>query len=348
MREPPKIADELIMAALHRHYDIAVSSLSFLPLGNDIASSAYRVEAVSGTVYFLKIRAQDGFSVPSLAVPRYLCDQGLSHIPAPLPTVTQALWVDVGGFALSLYPFIEGRMGVDGGLSAEQWRTLGALMRAIHSLELPKDLRQIIPRETFVPGRRAVIEELRVVMNSGSLATTVDREFAAIWHFREEEIRALVSRTDRLAEQLRRGSARLVLCHADMHQWNILIDTDQHLWLVDWDETTLALKERDLMFVVGGIGGYRAGPFEMSNFLQGYGDTTIDPIALAYYRHAWAVQDMAEYAYQVFFRSNVSDSARREALRGFASLFTPGNIVSLALASEVHGDLPSEQGRSQR
>ena len=46
----------------------------------------------------------------------------------------------------------------------------------------------------------------------------------------------------------------LVLCHADLHAWNVLLDTDRQLWLVDWDETILAPKERDLMFVVGGIG----------------------------------------------------------------------------------------------
>jgi spectinomycin phosphotransferase len=44
-----------------------------------------------------------------------------------------------------------------------------------------------------------------------------------------------------------------VLCHADLHTWNVLVDGDGRLWLVDWDEAILAPRERDLMFLVGGI-----------------------------------------------------------------------------------------------
>ncbi len=71
-----------------------------------------------------------------------------------------------------------------------------------------------------------------------------------------------------------------------MHPNNVLIDTDDQLWIVDWDEVLLAPKECDLMMGVGGLGSYPAGPREAAWFLQGYGSTAIDPVALAYYRRA--------------------------------------------------------------
>jgi spectinomycin phosphotransferase len=122
-----------------------------------------------------------------------------------------------------------------------------------------------------------------------------------------------------------------------MHTWNVLPDADAQLWLVDWDETILALKERDLMFVVGGIGGGGVGPRATECFLQGYGDTAIDPLALAYYRYAWAVQDMAAYGEEVFFTPDLGEESRRDAVHGFMVQFEPGSIVALARATYITG-----------
>ena len=62
MLQAPKIADGAIKAALREHYGISIAALTFLPLGNDSASAAYRVESTDGAVYFLKTRSKSGFS----------------------------------------------------------------------------------------------------------------------------------------------------------------------------------------------------------------------------------------------------------------------------------------------
>lgn len=258
MREPPKLADTTIMAAL-----------TFLPLGSDSASAVYRVHAADGATYLLKARTGEGFSVPSLVVPRYFHDQGVPHIVAPLPTSTQTLWVIVNDFALSLYPFIDGRTGADVGLSEQHWRAFGAMLKQIHTSQLTPDLLQIVPCETFTPSRRSVITDLEAAITRQAFAGPLERELAVFWHSRRDEIRTLVDRADALGRQLRQGSLPMVLCHADLHTWNVLLDTAQQLWLVDWDETILAPKERDLMFVVGGIGRDLVSPHDTACFFSG-------------------------------------------------------------------------------
>ena len=334
MREPLKLAERAIVAALQAHYAISITALTFLPLGDDSASAAYRVQVAGGADLFLKVRAGEGFSVPSLVIPHYLYDQGVPHILAPLPTISEALWVRVNDFALSLYPFMDGRMGAGVGLSDPQWRAFGTTMKQIHSTQLTPDLLQVVRRETFIPSRRNVLGDLEAAIAKGDLVDPVQRELAAFWHARQEGIRTLVDRADALGRRLRQASLPLVLCHADLHTWNVLLDTTQQLWLVDWDETILAPKERDLMFVVGGIGRDLVSAHETSCFFQGYGDTTIDPPALVYYRYAWAVQDMAAYGERVIFTPDLSEESRRDALHGFVDMFEPGNIVDIAFASD--------------
>ena len=109
-----------------------------------------------------------------------------------------------------------------------------------------------------------------------------------------------MDRADRLGRQLAGEPFPRVLCHGDLHAWNVLVDADRHLWIVDWDEAVLAPRERDLFFVVGGgIGHGLVRPRDTDSFLRGYGEAGIDPRLLAYYRAAWAVQDIAAYGEEV-------------------------------------------------
>jgi spectinomycin phosphotransferase len=334
MREPPRLADRAIVAALHAHYDLSVATLTFLPLGADSASAVYRVEADDGSAYLLKVRTGEGFSFPSLAIPHYLTKQGVNHIAAPLPTVTHALWVRLDDFALSLYPFIDGRTGTEAGLSALHWRALGTTVRQIHTSQLTPDLERIVRRESYVPSRRNMIEDLEAATARKGFSSAAERELAAFWRARRGGIHTLVERADALGRRLRQASLSFVLCHADLHTWNVLLDTAGQLWIIDWDETVLAPKERDLMFVVGGIGRGLVSSHETGCFFEGYGDTTIDPVALVYYRYAWAVQDMAAYGERVFFLPDLGEESRQDGVRGFVDLFEPGNIVDIALGSD--------------
>ncbi len=344
MREPPKLAEGTLRTALEAHYGLVIATLQFLPLGCDSGSAVYRVQAADRAVYLLKARAGSGFRESSLAVPWYLRNQGVPHIAAPLPTTSRALWATADGFALSLYPFIDGRLAADVGLSKEQWRTFGLVAKAIHSTRLPPDLLAIVPRETFTPSRRNLIPDLERAIAKSAFADPQERELAAFWRSRRDEIRTLVDRADALGNSLRQSSLPLVLCHADLHTWNVLVDTSQEVWLIDWDETVLAPKERDLMFVVGGIGAKLVKPDDLASFLQGYGKVTIDPCALAYYRYAWAVQDMAAYAERVLFTPDLSAESRQDAVNGFVDVLAPGSIASLALAS----DIPETQPRGRK
>jgi spectinomycin phosphotransferase len=334
MREPLKLADATIMAALQSNYGLADTALAFLPLGNDSASAVYRVQAAGDEPYFLKVRSGAGFSLPSLAVPSYLHQHGVPHILAPILTLTQQSWVSAGNFALSLYLFIDARMGVEVGLSQQQWRDLGATMQQVHTMALSPELSQIIRRETYIPGQRSLMTDLQAAINRQDWSSPAQCELAAFWRRQSDAINRLVERADTLGRRLMQSSLPLVLCHADLHTWNVLVDKEQRLWIIDWDETILAPKERDLMFVVGGIGRDLVKPHETACFLQGYGNPAIDTCALTYYRYAWAVQDIAANGERVFFTPDIGEESRRDALLGFMNMFEPGNMVAIAFASD--------------
>lgn len=339
MLEPPALPVSAQCVALQRHYGIAADAVTFLSIGNDAASFVYRVDAANGVSYFLKARASAGFNPSSLTVPSFLHSQGIPHVMVPLPTASGALWVAVDGFSLSLYPFVAARTATDAGLTLEDWQALGATLRRIHASHLPARLAGDLPQETFTPSRRHVLAALADLPDRPDLPDPIQAALAQFWRGRQDLIQTLIDRADSLGAELRREALPRVLCHADLHTWNVLVDADRRLWIVDWDEVILAPKERDLMFVVGGIGRGLVQPEQTECFLRSYGGPIVDRRALAYYRFAWAVQDMAAYAEQVFFVRETGEPTRRAAYHGFVDMFEPGNIVDIALAGQVNGVL---------
>jgi spectinomycin phosphotransferase len=251
------------------------------------------------------------------------------------PPVTGAPNVLVGGFALALYPMLDARTGAEGGLSPRQWRQLGDAVRQVHAVR-PPELLDLVGRETFRPSRRELLPDLEALV-AGGAGDPLTRELAGFWRARQGIIDGLVERADELGRHLARLSIPQVLCHADLHTWNVLVDADEQPWIVDWDEATLAPRERDLMFVVGGIGHGLVRPGDTDRFFQGYGQVAVDPRLLAYYRIAWAVQDIAAFGEQALMPPAAGEATRRAAVDGFMDLFRPGNIVDLAWAAAATG-----------
>jgi len=68
------------------------------------------------------------------------------------------------------------------------------------------------------------------------------------------DILRLVDRAEQLGKKLQNHSHKFVLCHSDIHVGNVLIHENSDIYIVDWDEPIIAPKERDLMFIGGGVG----------------------------------------------------------------------------------------------
>jgi spectinomycin phosphotransferase len=333
MLEPPDLPEETIAAAVRAAYGIAPAALTFLPLGNDAATWVYRLQGADGAVVFLKLRS-GAANAPSFLVPRYLVDHGVANVVAARPTAAGALWVDLEGFTLALYPFVDGRTGGDAGLAEHHWVTYGVTLRRIHETVLPPAIAEQTRRETFVPEPAAAVRRLDELIGARRFAEPFADALAAFWRERRTDLRPLADRIETLGERLRAADPPRVLCHADVHTWNVLIDTAGRLWIVDWDETLLAPRECDLMMVVGGLGPGLVGPRETALFFEGYGATPVDPLSLAYYRYLRALGDIAADAERVYSMPELGAESRRQAVRLIKSCFRPGGIIDLAYEAD--------------
>lgn len=312
---------------VREHFGIELASVRSVRGGEDSSAVLWRAEATDGAAYAVKLSGR-GLAA-GLTVAAYLAGQGLPGVPAPLPARSGQPWAAVEGGELAVLPWLAGRRAVDGGLDAGQWRSFGALLAGLHAVPVPAGVAARLPVEDHVTAEVAVLRAMDEWARGGDgPADPVAATLRDCWP--AADVAVLLERTDGLAARLRGRPMRTVLCHADAHTANLLVGTDGRLWLIDWDGALLAPRERDLMFVLGGVlADALVSPAEQDEFFAGYGPVRVDPTRLAYYRCSWAVQDLGDFAHRIVVGDR-PDEDRATALRFFQSLLWPTGIVALA------------------
>jgi spectinomycin phosphotransferase len=327
MLEKPDIPDNLIISRLQEEYGLNAAELTFLPLGADIGTAVYRVVADDGTAYFLKLRK--GFDEIIVTVPLFLKSQGIQEIIAPFETKSKQGWADFGEYKMILYPFIEGKDGFEMELSDHHRRTLGAALKGIHSTQVPPELQARIPKETFSPYWRENMKSFQAQVENQTFDEPTAAKLAEFTQSKRGEITQLVERAGQLASELQSKPLEFVICHTDIHGGNILISNKDELYIVDWDNPLLAPKERDLMFIGGGIDEIWKSKREEAVFYEGYGKADINLSALAYYRYERIIEDLVAFCEQLFL-TDEGGADREQAYRWFTSNFEPGNTIEIA------------------
>ncbi len=332
MLEEPAIRIGDIATCLSSAYGLHARQIEFLPLGADENTAVYRVETQDGQAYFLKLRRGQVFE-PAILVPNYLHTLGVEHLIAALVTRTGSFFARLGEFTLILYPYVRGRNGYEQPLSPQQWVELGAVVRQIHGVSLPGVLRRAVPNVSFSARWRSALRNYLEEIAEKTYADPTAAELADFLRQKRAETLELIARSEQLAGMVEQQSSGWVLCHADLHVWNLLLDEQGGFYIVDWDTLQFAPKERDLMFIGSGLGGNGLGAMEETRlFYQGYGPTEIHHGALAYFRSERIIEDLAVYCEQIFL-SNVSGADRGQAVRNVMSNFLPGGTIEMARES---------------
>ncbi|HET6919939.1 MAG TPA: aminoglycoside phosphotransferase family protein, partial [Jiangellaceae bacterium] len=228
---------------------------------------------------------------------------------------------------------------LSGGMGAQHWASYGALLAMVHATAVTDALATLLPREDHTHERvastvRALDSSVGRPAGVGGPADHLTRALAEEWHAAAGAVSTLLEQADGLGRELRARQAPSVVCHGDPHIGNVLIGGDGRVWLIDWDDAVLAPRERDLMFVIGGVLAFApVSPQQQSWFFDGYGPADLDPTRLAYYRCTRALEDLAYPAAQVVDVHRSTEPERADALSIVQGVLSPTGLVSLALSS---------------
>jgi spectinomycin phosphotransferase len=253
MLEKPNIPDQELTQCLDSDFGLVINEVTFLPLGGDLTTAVYRTVVADGTPYFCKLRRGE-FDETTVELAKFLHDRGIAQIIAPLETQTGQLRAELGAFKVIVYPYIEGKNGYEAPLSEKQWKEFGEALGRIHSVALPPTLEQGIVREEYAPYWRERTTKLVERVRKETLADLTAAEGAEFLRARGKQVLELVGRAEELAREVETRNPKFVLCHGDLHAGNLHVTEGGAIYIVDWDDPSLAPRERDLMFIGGGQG----------------------------------------------------------------------------------------------
>jgi spectinomycin phosphotransferase len=327
MLTKPDIADKLIISRLQEEYNLRVTELTFLPIGADLRTAVYRVIAEDGTAYFMKLRRK--FKDVIVRVPLFLKETGVQEIIVPFETKPSQHWADFGEYKIILYPFIEGKDGFERELTDQHRRTLGNALRKIHTAQISHELKESIRKETFSTEWRDDMKSYQAQVEKNVFTEPTAAKLVEFMKSKRSEITRLIERSEQLASKLQSEPLELVLCHTDIHGGNILISNTGELYIVDWDDPILAPKERDLMFIGGGIDEIWKSEREEAIFYEGYGNTDINLSALAYYRYERVIEDLVVICEQLLL-TDEGGADRERSYGWFISNFEPNQTIERA------------------
>lgn len=330
--EKQPVSDTLIINCLNIDYGIEVTTLTFLPLGADMNASVYQAQTYDQGSFFVKLKRGHHHDL-SVVILELLHDGGIQHTIQPIKTLFGQSTKRIEGFTLIVYPFVKGQDGFSCDLSDNQWFKLGKALRQVHEMDIPSIIQNQLRREVYSPKWREVVRSLYAHIDAKPIGDEIALKLLKFMKEHMPAIRRLVDRADQLGQKLQGQSPKFVLCHSDIHGGNVLIDGNETLYIVDWDDPVMAPKERDLMFVGGGVANVWNKWHEEKSFYRGYGTTEINATILAYYRHERIVEDIAVYGHRLLLTMEGGED-RPEMYNQFVGMFEPNGVVDIAFESD--------------
>jgi spectinomycin phosphotransferase len=327
MREQPMIPEEHLRACLQVQYDLSPVTLEFLPRGHDYNAGVYQVVSEQGTAYLLKVTARPLYE-PACLVPRYLYEQGITSVVAPVPTRSGALWTKLTDWTVIVYPWIAGDSSLTG-MTNEQWMEVGRIFQRIHQVRLQPERFPSLRKETFDPIAYAqwVHTFETQYLHSQHGGSDSERAVCASWVAHQSTIHTAVTTLEKLAEMIRACSFPHVICHADLHARNLIRDRAGQVFVIDWDEVMLAPKERDFIFI--------REP-QANAFWEGYGVIEIDWTLLSYYLWERVIQDVIEDTQNVCFKDDLAEETKADIAQSFQASLEGGNNIAAAYQASAH------------
>lgn len=295
-------------------------------------ASVYKAETYDGQSYFVKLKHGKHLDI-SVALLSLLQVSGIQQIIPPLKTLDGELTQYINDFNLVVYPFIDGRNGFCYHLTDDQWIALGKALKQIHELDVPQSIKDQIRKETYPSKWREIVRSLDAYIDENLAGDEAALKFQAFMKEHREIVHRLINRAEFLSQKSQEQLAEFVLCHSDIHGGNVLIDESGSLFIVDWDDPIMAPKERDLMFIGGGVANVWNNPCEEEFFYKGYGKTEINRAILAYYRHERILEDIAEYG-QALLLTSAGGEERMKMFKHFRDMFEPNGVVDIAFRTD--------------
>lgn len=280
MKTPLALGDSEIIHAINGRFSTDVTDLDFLPVGE----SSWIYVASDGEDHRSIIKAQEELNPATEEVLELLRSQDYKWMPQVVVSAAGHVWENIGSLYYSVQQYI-GSVSLNHANSKPDdtyLRTVGAMLKDLHGIQFNEMQLQHVDRENFDSPLIAHAQAALEAIARQTEPTEAVRAVQSCFDAQAENIDQLFSNLARYGSDLRDAQPRLVLTHGDVHFGNIIEPSDDHLYLVDWDEASISLPAMDFKYF---------SDEQLAVISDGYGQNLLaDRLQLQYYRNLLMVR----------------------------------------------------------
>jgi len=224
---------------LQLEYNIAVSEIT--PAVGGWSASAYKINSEQG-IFFLKVYDKHRSGIPALLEKLDLCMSAASwlenntnlhgKINAPVQTKQGEVKAETQDHTYLLFSYINGITPRTTPLTVTQQEELADIVGELHQ------------HGTNMPFDFSSIQEAFKIPCSDLINTPPEESNITCIYRQYDMILQAIEKAHKLVEYVNNEQLPFVLCHTDIHGWN-LMQSDK-LILIDWESIKLAPAEADL------------------------------------------------------------------------------------------------------
>lgn len=280
-----------VAPVVRSQFDVPIVSLAPVIGGWDEDAAVWDGLDENGRRWAVKTSRRD--ITFGLAVASSLAEEGTLGIVAPLRACDGRPWAESGGAIVTVAPWVDGLDASDLGTEDVDWERFGGTLRAIHDHPAPPRPRPV--RRGIRRSRRsmaALIDGLDRRFDVDTISAPGVDALRATWRSARGRVDALAA-AERLLKRRRTAVSRVTL-HGDPHLGNVVLDSAGGPWLIDFDESTVAPREVDLMLIeLGVLFSLPISDEQRCRFRAGYGsDAPVDEERLARFGAVRAIEDL--------------------------------------------------------
>lgn len=298
---------------LRRHYGMA--ALSVTPMQGGLSALAFRVETATA-VYFLKVydKQRPATATWTAALATYMpIVSWLQHhtdlrdaIDGPVLTLDGGCHCEDERYLYLVFPYIEGSDMGNRLLDAGQVEQIASILARLHShgTDIPMETDGI--RERF---QLPFCDGLSSLLATPALAQ--EDEAMRILRGHGAGLIAAIAKVRDLAQTLMQQNLPFVLCHTDVHGWNLM--QGERLHLIDWEGLRMAPAEADLFAFVGDLFWHRCSQAFLETYQRLRPDFVLHSDALAFYQIRRRLEDICAFAESLLYEE-LSEQERVESM----------------------------------
>jgi hypothetical protein len=217
-------------------------------------------------------------------------DATLEFVLAPLFDRDGAVIHRLGDrYAVTVSPFIDGESSEYGPYEgADDRRMMGDVLGRLHAAtrQVPTDLPR---REDFaLPSSEVLVEALHDLDRNWDFGPFAEPT-RKLLQVEADELERRLQAYDELATGVRESADSWVITHGEPHRANVIRDPRAGVYLVDWDTTLLAPRERDLWMVLD------ADLTGWDEYRKRAGVNSLSHQAFQLYRWWWKLADISVF-----------------------------------------------------